>query len=251
MRTSGNPKRIFSDHVGVLIELNGRKLFQSSTANMGTARVKALNLRDQKQCDRFLQVVDAHMQHQNVDERSAKLQTEMPYGIFATPAQERKYERIAADVDDAMNAGITAVCHTNVGYHRSPALTSAANLVRYWKHQRQARRHDVGLSTRLIQYAQLNGLPQSVLRELDILQHLRESWAALRTVQTQAREERSEWLNELADSLATAKRTTREKAIAQMAQESVSKETFRKLRFISKGAQSGGLSAVKRPNHNW
>ena len=175
---------IYSDHVGVWIELDGRKLFQSSTANMGTARVKALNLRDQKQCDRFLQVVDAHMQHQNVDERSAKLQTEMPYGIFATPAQERKYERIAADVDDAMNAGITAVCHTNVGYHRSPALTSAANLVRYWKHQRQARRHDVGLSTRLLQYAQLNGLPQSVLRELDILQHLRESWAALRTVQT-------------------------------------------------------------------
>ena len=128
------------------------------------------------------------MQHQNIDKRLAKLKTDMPSGIFATPAQVRRYERTAADVDNAMNAGLTAVCQTNLGYYRSPALTSAANLVRYWKHQLQARRHDVGLSTRLLHYAQMNDLPQSVLCKLDILQHLRESWTALCTVQTQAQE---------------------------------------------------------------
>ena len=109
----------------------------------------------------------------------------------------------------------------------------------------------MGLSTRLLHYAQMNDLPQSVLYELDILQHLRESWTALRTVQTQAQEERSKWLNKLADSVATATHTTRNKALAQIAQESVTKETFRKIRFISKGAQSSGLSEIKRPTHDW
>ena len=36
-----------------------------------------------------------------------------------------------------------------------------------------------------------------------------------------------------------------------MANESVSKETFRKLQFISKGKQTGGISAVKIPKYDW
>ena len=127
---------IFSDHVGVWIKLDGRKLFQSPTAHMGTAKLKALNLCDQNKCDRFLQVVDAHMQHQNVDKWSEKLQIDMPYGMFATPAQVCRYGRIAEDVDDAMNAGLTAFYRNNLGYHRSPALTRAKNLFQFWKHQR-------------------------------------------------------------------------------------------------------------------
>ena len=108
------------------------------------------------------------------------------------------------------------VCQTNVGYHRSPLLTSAAALVRFWKHQLQARRNRLGLSTRQLKYAQVTDLPQLVPLENEILQHLREVLVALRTVQLQAHKSRSTWLIELANSVAVSQHTTREKALARM-----------------------------------
>ena len=158
---------------------------------MGTAKVKAFNLRDQNKCDRFLQVVDAHMQHQHMDERSTKLQADMFTRIFATQAQERRYEEILVDVDDAMNAGITAVYQTNVGYHRLAALTSAAALVWFWKDQLQARYNEVGISTSPLQYAQVNNLSMFVPRKTYLLQHLHKAWTALCTVQIHKNEARS------------------------------------------------------------
>ena len=93
-----------------------------------------------------------------------------------------------------MNTGIVSVFQTNVEYHRSPPLTSAAALVRFWKHQLQARQNGVELSTHLLEYARVTGLPQLVPLENVILQHLCEAWTVLRTVQLQAHKSRSTWL---------------------------------------------------------
>ena len=54
-------------------------------------------------------MVDVHIQHQNVDAQSVKLQANMPSGIFVSVAQERQFEQIVVDVGDAMNTGISVV----------------------------------------------------------------------------------------------------------------------------------------------
>ena len=50
----------------------------------------------------------------------------------------------------------------NVGFHRSPALTDAASIVRYWRSQLTACRNNIGLSAKIIRFATKQDLPTEV-----------------------------------------------------------------------------------------
>ena len=92
-------------------------------------------MRDTSKLKRFTEVMEEHLVRQSVERRLGCLQGSIPEGAVATGAQVEEYEKIARDVDDAMKAGIAASSRPNVGFHRSPALTDAASIVRYWRLQ--------------------------------------------------------------------------------------------------------------------
>ena len=54
---------------------------------------------------------------------------------LSLPEYVEQYEKIRMDADVAMQVGVKAIRRKDVGYARSPALTKAASLVRYWKPQ--------------------------------------------------------------------------------------------------------------------
>ena len=78
------------------------------------------------------------------------------------------YERIAGDVDAALQAGINAAQRKNVGYQRSPALTEVAAIVRYWRTQLSAVRNSIGLSQCTVSFATKHSLPTAVIPERNI-----------------------------------------------------------------------------------
>ena len=108
----------------------------------------------------------------------------------------RNMKKNALDVDDAMFAGIKAASKPNVGYARSPALTEAASIVRYWRAQISSNRNNVGLSCGIRTFALKHSLPTSVLLLESIITKLNDAWKALRVVQQTAEEERSKWIDE-------------------------------------------------------
>ena len=81
---------------------------------------------------------------------------------MADDAYEYEYNQIAGDIDAAMQAALKASVQPNVGFARSPALTDAASIVRYWRHQLSANRNRIGLSTCLKAFAVKHDLPVSI-----------------------------------------------------------------------------------------
>ena len=94
--------------------------------------------------------MEVHLEDQYVERRLGRLQRSILEGAIATGAQVEEYEKIARDVDAAMKAGIAASSRPNFGFHRYPALTDAASIVRYWRLQLTARRNNIGLSEKII-----------------------------------------------------------------------------------------------------
>ena len=155
------------------------------------------------------------------------------------------------DVDSAMQAGINAAKRANVGYTRSPALTEAASLVRYWRTLLSARRNHIGLSTATIDYWRRHNLPTIVPGASIINKNLHGAWEHLRKLQNEAEERWSAWLHSQAEEAAAELNTTKKAALWQIALESTLKATFRKLRPIAKGPRSRALSCIKVPYHEW
>ena len=152
---------------------------------------------------------------------------------------------------DATFAGIKAASKPNVGYARSPALTEAASIVRYWRAQISSNRNNVGLSCGIRTFALKHSLPTSVLVFESIITKLHDAWKSLRVVQQTAEEERSKWIHEQADALADDMKTTRSVALKQMAREADMRMSFQRMKSISKGEASGAISMVKVPHHEW
>ena len=150
-----------------------------------------------------------------------------------------------------MQAALKAAVRPNVGFARSPALTDAASIVRYWRHQLSANRNRIGLSTCLKVFAVKHDLPVSIQSKAVIFTHLHAAWTDLRAVQRKADVKRSEWIHEQADALAEDMKTTRAVALKQMARESDMKSAFKRMQPVSKGERSGAITKVKVPIHEW
>ena len=123
--------------------------------------------------------------------------------------------------------------------------------MRYWRLHLQEFRNALGLSDKTNRYASKNNLPLTILQESEILPALRASWKDLREVQQSAREHRSKWLHERADTLTSQMKKDRSKALRQIAAENATKTMFQRIRPISKGTQSGAITRVKVPVHTW
>ena len=208
-------------------------------------------MRDTEQLKMFTETMETHLTSKRVEQRLEAFQKGLPEGNLASRTEVDEYERIAWDVDDEIRCGIKAVRRHNTGYHRSPSLTEAAAIVRYWRIDLQAFRNALGLSDKTKRYASKNDLPLEILKENEILPALRDSWKDMRAVQQSAREHRSKWLHERADALASQMKTDQSKAVRQIAAQSATKSMFRSIHPISKGTQSGAITRVKVPVHTW
>ena len=240
-----------SDHVGIWLEFDGTELFRGATENLGSIQQKPFTMRDTTQLKTFTDTVEKHLVEQSVESRLGSLQRSIPEGAIATPLHVAEYEKIARDVDAAMKAGIAASSRKNVGFHRSPALTDAASIVRYWRLQLTACRNKIGLSEKIIRFASKHDLPQMVVSIESIHRALHDAWEDLRAVQQKAQEHRAKWLNEKADAVASQMKTDRSTALRQIAAENATKSTFQRLRPISKGTQTGALTRIKVPKQQW
>ena len=150
-----------------------------------------------------------------------------------------------------MKAGIAASSRSNVGFHRSPALTDAASIVRYWRVQLTACRNNIGLSEKIIRFATKQDLPTEVAPLGAINRALHDAWDDLHEVQQKAEEHRAKWLHERADAVAAQMKTNRSVALRQIAAENATKSVFQRLRPISKGTQTGALTRIKVPKQQW
>ena len=101
-----------------------------------------------------------------------------------------------------MQATLKASVRTNVGFARSPALSDATSIVRYWRHQLSANRNRIGLSTCLKAFAVKHDLPVSIQSKAVIFIHLHAAWTDLRAVHRKSVEKRLEWINDQANALA-------------------------------------------------
>ena len=151
--------------------------------------------------------MEEHLVKHSVERRLGRLQRSIPEGAVATGAQVEEYEKIARDVDDAMKAGIAASSRSNVGFHRSPALTDAASIVRYWRLQLTACRNNICLSEKIIKFATKQDLPTTVETLATITRALHDAWGELHAVQQKAQDHRAKWLNEKADAVAAQMKT--------------------------------------------
>ena len=88
-----------------------------------------------------------HFGERDVERCIEKLMPKLEKGEMADDAYEYEYNQIAGDIDAAMQAALKAAVRPNVGFARSPALTDAASIVRYWRHQLSANRNRIGHST--------------------------------------------------------------------------------------------------------
>jgi hypothetical protein len=208
-------------------------------------------MRDTTKLKLFTGVMEKHLVEKEVERRLGRLQRSIPEGAVATRSQVDEYEKIARDVNKAMKAGIAASSRSNVGFHRSPALTDAASIVRYWRVQLTACRNNIGLSDKVITFAKKQDLPLKVTH-IGIIQHaLYKAWEDLRKVKEKAQEHRAKWLNEKADAVAVQMKSDRSVALRQISAENATKSTFQRLRPISKGTQTGALTRIKVPKQQW
>jgi hypothetical protein len=148
-----------SDHVGCWLEFDGTELFRGTTENLGTILQKPFTLQDTEQLKTFTEKMDTHMTSKRVEQRLEAFQKGLSEGNLASWTEVEEYERIARDVNDTIRCGIKAARRHNTGYHRSPALTEAAAIVRYWRIHLQAFRNALGLSDKTKRYASTNDLP--------------------------------------------------------------------------------------------
>ena len=155
----------------------------------------------------FTEKMETHLTSKRVKQRLEAFQKGLIEGNLASRSEVEKYEQIARDVDNAIRCGIKAARWHNTGYHRSPALTEAAAIVRYWRLHLQEFRTSLGLSDKTKQYASKTDLSLTILQETEILPALRASWKDLRKVQQSAREHMSKGLHERADALASQMKT--------------------------------------------
>ena len=136
--------------------------------------------------------MEGHFHATNIEMRLEKLRQGGP--AMTDASFQAEHERISRDVDDAMRAGIKAVRRKNVGYARSPTLTRAASIVRYWRTQLRARRNALPLSRASLDFAAQHSLPLIVEQLPVIFKQLHQAWAALREVQRRIFERRG-WRN--------------------------------------------------------
>ena len=136
---------------------------------------KPFTMRDTEQLKMFTEKMETHLTSKRVEQRLEAFQKGLTEGNLASRSEVEEYERIARDVDDAIRCGIKAARRHNTGYHRSPALTEAAAIVRYWRLHLQAFRNALGLSDKTKRYASTNDLPLTILQESEILPALRAS----------------------------------------------------------------------------
>ena len=134
-----------------------------------------------------------------------------------------------------MKTGIAASSRSNVGSNRSPALTDAASIVRYWRLQLTACRNNIGLLVNTIRFTTKHDLPKTVELIGTITRALHDSWEDLHAVQQKSQEHRAKWLNEKANAVAAQMRTDRSVTLRQIAAENATKSTSQRLHPISKG----------------
>ena len=205
-----------SDHVGIWLEFDGTELFRGVTENLGSIPQKPFTMRDTSKLKEFTRIMEEHLVEQFVERCLGCLQRSILEGAIATGDQVEEYEKIARDVDAAMKAGIAASSRPNVGFHRSPALTDAASIVRYWRFQLTARWNNIGLSEKIIRFATKQDLPTEVAPLGTINRALHDSWDDLHAVQQKAEEHRAKWLHEKADAVAAQMKTDRSVALRQI-----------------------------------
>ena len=193
--------------------------------------------------------MESHMAETRVSARLAQLEAAGQHMGGQLFIQE--FERISADVDDAMRAGINTVRRRNVGYARSPTLTRAATIVRYWKTQLRAARQNVALSKAAVKFAQQHSLPTEVQSSSAIFENLHKAYAHLRHIQQHAAEIRGQWMENLAEAAAAEKNTSKAVALKQIVEENRVRRLFRRLKPLKQDIRSGALANVKIPSRQW
>ena len=150
---------IQSDHCGIWLEFDGRKLFRGSTEHLGSTVEAPFTAREISKMDKYVATMEAHLKETKGEERLKQLITEnqLQEDVFI-----ETYEKISRDIDEAMKAGMNKVRRKNVGFARSPELTRAASLVRYWKTQLRATRNKVVMFKATLTFAKKNDLPVTV-----------------------------------------------------------------------------------------
>ena len=242
----GIHEAIMSDHSGIWVDFDSRKLFRGTTDSLGSTLADPFTAREIKKMDRYNEAVNSHLTATNVEHRLGRLNSTLSDHDFI-----ELYERISNDVDDAMRAGINKVRRRNVGYARSPELTKAASFVRFWRTQLRAVRNRIALSKAARKFASTHGLPPTVQPQQIVFRRLHEAWAALRTIQRAAAELRSEWLNDLVESAAAEKNVSREAALKQIVEENRLRKLYRRLKPLGKGLNSGSIARILIPRYNW
>jgi len=219
---------ILSDHCGIWIDFNVRKLFKGSTESLSSILEAPFNLRQTMKVEKYIATMESHLKETRVEERLDALAATQ----LSLPEYVEQYEKIRMDADVAMQAGVKAVRRKNVGYARSPALMKAASLVRYWKTQLSSLRTSSPFSEKTVEFAKTHVLLQSVQSSAIIFQGLHQAWAHLRHVQKYAAELREAWLDQMAEDAAIEMNTSKENALKQMAQEAKLRRIFRKIKAL-------------------
>ena len=169
---------IASDHCGIWVDFDSRQLFRGVTDSLGSTLADPFTAREIAKMDRYNEMVDKHLLATNVERRLDRLAT-----ITTNQAFIDEFEKISNDVDDAMRAGINKVRRRNVGYARSPELTKAASVVRFWRTQLRSVRNRIAMSKSAVKFAATHNLPQTVQPLQLVHRKLHEAWAALRLIQ--------------------------------------------------------------------
>ena len=90
-----------------------------------------------------------------------------------------------------MKAGSAASARPNVGFHRSPALTDAASIVRDLHLHLTACQNNIELLEKLIAFAVKQDLPQTVAPIDTIIRAIHDAWEDLHEVRQKSQEHRA------------------------------------------------------------
>jgi hypothetical protein len=182
---------MLSDHSGCWVDFDGSKLFNGATEGFSSVLQLPFTMRETVKLEKFTKALEDHLTAKNVESRLEILRRIECEDRFADENYISLYEAIAMDVDSAMQTGITAAKRATIEYARSPALTEAASLVRYWRNLLLARRNNIGLSAATLDFGRCHNLPVTVPGASIINTNLHGAWEHLRTVQNEAEERRS------------------------------------------------------------
>jgi hypothetical protein len=235
-----------SDHAPIYIRVDLQKILSTEIHPIESTATRLIVSATPKERENFLSELDAHYQAQNLYSRLNEL-WEVP-----TDKWDEKCQREYNACDEQHITGMLAAERKTCKEKRfawSPTFSKAVETKAFWKIILSLRRNHSRPTDKITKWARTQGIDDIAALSVSFINtKLREAQSTLREIKRKAAELRELHLMELlAISQSSQEDNQHEKRLKILIRAHRQKHTYKKLQFILKPSERGGLSSIMVP----